>query len=263
MQKITASLRRVQEGDLDTELRISSRDEFGDIAEAFNEMTSDLAEKERLRDIFAQSVSAEVAEQLLSGDIDTSGELKEVTVLFSDIRGFTPIAEGMAARNVIEMLNEYFSALIPCVHEHDGVVDKLVGDELFAVFGAPLDLEDDALAAVRSALAMKSALAPLNAARLRRAEKELSFGIGISTGAVVAGRLGAANRRNYTVLGNTVNIGARLCSSASAGQILISGNTYLRVRDKIEVNPLPPLQVEGITFPLDVFEVISLRSERA
>ena len=259
VQKITAGLRRVQQGDLDTELNVTSRDEFGDIAEAFNEMTGDLAEKAHLRDMFAQSVSAEVAEQLLSGEIDTSGELKEVTVLFSDIRGFTPITEGMAARNVIEMLNEYFSALIPCVDAHGGIVDKLAGDELFAVFGAPLDLEDDALAAVRSALAMKSALEPFNAARLRRSEKALSFGIGISTGAVVAGRLGTEHRRNYTVLGNTVNVGARLCGSANPGQILISGTTYLRVKDRVEVNPLPPLHVAGITFPLDVFEVISVR----
>lgn len=259
VQEITAGLRRVQQGDLDTELTVTSGDEFGDIAEAFNEMTKDLAGKARLGDMFAQSVSAEVAELLLSGEISTGGELKEVTVLFSDIRGFTQITESMAARNVIEMLNEYFSLQIPCVDAYGGIVDKLVGDELFAVFGAPLDLEDDALAAVQSALAMRSALDPFNAARLQRSEKELSFGIGISTGAVVAGRLGTENRRNYTVLGNTVNVGARLCSSADPGQILISGATYLRVKNRVEVNLLPPLQVKGITFPLDVFEVISLR----
>ena len=222
-------------------------------------MTDELAEKARLRDMFAQSVSAEVAEQMLSGAISTGGELKEVTVLFCDIRGFTQITESMAARNVIEILNEYFSALMPCVDAHGGIVDKLVGDEIFAVFGAPLDLEDDALAAVRSALAMKSALEPFNAARIQKSEKELAFGIGISTGAVIAGRLGTEKRRNYTVLGNTVNVGARLCNSAGPGQILISGSTYLRVKDRIEVNALPQLQVKGITFPLDVFEVISVQ----
>ena len=259
VHQITAGLYRVQQGDFNTDLTITSGDEFGDIAEAFNEMTDELAEKARLRAMFAQSVSAEVAEQMLSGEISTGGELREVTVLFCDIRGFTQITESMAARNVIEMLNEYFSALMPCVEANGGIVDKLAGDEIFAVFGAPLDLEDDALAAVRCALAMKSALEPFNAARLQKSEQELTFGIGISTGAVVAGRLGTENRRNYTVLGNTVNVGARLCSSAGPGQILISGSTYLRVKTRVEVNPLPALQVKGITFPLDVFEVISVQ----
>lgn len=259
VRQITTGLRRVQQGDFGSNLSVTSGDEFGDIAEAFNEMTAELAEKSRLRDMFEQSVSAEVAERLLSGEITTAGELREVTTLFADIRGFTELAESMQARSVIEMLNEYFSALMPCVDAHGGIVDKLVGDEIFAVFGAPVDLEDDALSAVRCALDMKAALVPLNAARVEQSEPELAFGIGISTGAVVAGRLGTESRRNYTVLGNTVNIGARLCGAASPGQILISASTYVRVKNEVVAHPLPPLRVKGITLPLDMFEVISLK----
>lgn len=255
---ITAGIRRVQQGDFETDLAVTSGDEFGDIANAVNEMTAELAEKSRLREMFSQSVSEEVAERLLSGEISSGGELREVTTLFSDIRGFTQLAESMQARHVIEMLNQYFSALMPCVESHGGIVDKLVGDEIFAVFGAPVDLEDDALSAVRCALAMKSALVPFNKARSERSEPELAFGIGISTGTVVAGRLGTENRRNYTVLGTTVNVGARLCSAAAPGQILISGSTYVRIKNRVTANPLPPLQVKGITLPLDVFEVISV-----
>jgi len=257
--QITSGLRRVQRGDFETSLAITSGDEFGDIAQAFNQMTVELEEKSRLRDMFAESVSSDVADRLLSGEISRGGELREVTTLFSDIRGFTQLAESMQARQVIEMLNQYFSAMMPCVEEHGGIVDKLVGDEIFAAFGAPVDLEDDALSAVRCALAMKTALVPLNSARLERGEPELAFGIGINTGAVVAGRLGTENRRNYTVLGTTVNVGARLCGAAGSGQILISGSTYVRVKNRIQANPLPPLQVKGITLPLDVFEVISLQ----
>lgn len=258
VSQITSALRRVQQGDFETDLTITSGDEFGDIGTAFNEMTVELAEKARLRDMFAESVSAEVAERLLSGEISTGGELREVTTLFADIRSFTELAESMQARNVIEMLNQYFAALMPCVEAHGGIVDKLVGDEIFAVFGAPVDLEDEALSAVRCALDMKSALVPFNAARVERSEPELAFGIGISTGAVIAGRLGTESRRNYTVLGTTVNVGARLCGAAGPGQILISGSTYVRVKNRVEATALPPLQVKGITLPLDVFEVISV-----
>lgn len=259
VRQITAGLHRVQQADFDTGLAITSGDEFGDIAEAFNQMTGELAEKAQLRDMFNQSVSADVAEQMLSGEIGIGGEVREVTVLFCDIRGFTQLSESMAARNVIEMLNDYLSALLPCVEAHGGMVEKLAGDEIYAVFGAPLDLEDDALSAVQCSLAMESALQKFNAVRLKKSETELAFGIGINSGAVVAGNLGTENRRNYSVLGNTVNVGARLCNSAAPGQIMISRSTYLRVKDHFELNPLSPLEVKGITFPLDVFEVISAK----
>ncbi len=253
---LTGALREVRSGRLDVEVRVESSDEFGEMAEAFNDMTVGLAEKERMRSMLVQSVSREVADKLLSGEIAIRGEVREVSVLFSDIRNFTELSETLSARSVIELLNAYFDALLPCVEARGGIIDKLVGDEIMAVFGAPLELKDDALAAVLTALDMRAALAAFNRVREAEGEPTVAMGVGISTGTVVAGGLGSESRRNYTVLGTTVNVGARLCSAALANQILISEATYLRTKKSIEAQQLEPLDVKGITFPLNVFEVL-------
>lgn len=256
---LTAALRELKGGRLGKTIEVKSNDEIGEMAVAFNEMSSGLAEKERLRAAFSQAVSPEVAEQMLRGGVSLGGEIREVTVLFADVRGFTALAEAMAARSTIAMLNELFSALLPIVTTHGGVVDKLVGDEIFAVFGAPLDLPNDALAAVRVAVEMRAELQTLNAARKLAGEPELHVGIGINTGAVVAGGVGSADRQNYTVIGSTVNTAARLCSAATPDQILISQSTFLRVRHAITARALEPMELKGISYPLAVFEVLGLK----
>lgn len=252
---LTDGLRRVREGTYDFELDASSGDEFGQMAEAFNEMAQGLAERERVREAFAQSVSPEVAEKILAGEVRTGGEVREASVLFADIRGFTALSETLSARGVIALLNEYFDALLPCVTGAGGTVDKLVGDEIMAVFGAPVELEDDAAAAVGAALEMRAALGRFNAAR-PAGSSPLHFGVGISTGALVAGALGSRERRNYTVLGSAVNLGSRLCAHAGPGQILVSQATYLRTKHLFEARKLEPLTVKGITFPIHVFEIV-------
>ncbi len=256
VRQLTKGLRRVELGDFSTQIIVRTRDELARMADAFNAMTRELSEKERIRSVFQQAVSKEIAEEMLRGGVDLDGEIREVTVLFSDLRGFTAMSEGMAARDVLKRMNEYFSIMAPIVSAHGGVIDKFVGDEIFAIFGAPVAIEDDAMAAIGAALEMKEALTDLNARMDAPATSRLAMGIGINTGAVVAGNVGSRDRLNYTVLGQTVNVGARLCSQAGPQEIVISQDTYLRVKGRVEVQPLPPLSVKGVTFALHAFKVL-------
>jgi adenylate cyclase len=198
---------------------------------------------------------------MLKGHASPEGELREVTVLFSDIRGFTSLSETVPAREVVALINDYLSTLVPPITENGGVVDKFVGDEIFAVFGAPIQLPNDALAAVRAAILMKDRLAALNDRRAGAAKPPIAIGIGINTGAVVAGAVGSTERRNYTVMGAAVNQGARLCSAATPGQVLISRTTYYRVQDHVRVRELPPLTVKGIPYSLSAFEVLGWKAQ--
>lgn len=258
VRELTQGLQRVQGGDFGSPIQVSTQDEFGEMAAAFNEMARELQEKDRLRTLFSQAVSPEVAERMMAEGNSMKGELREVTVLFADIRGFTALAESMAARDVIAMLNEYFSVMIPLISEHGGVVDKLVGDEIFAVFGAPVEIPDDALSAVKSALKMQRKMIDFNNLRRKAGRDDFHIGIGLSTGAAIAGGVGSADRLNYTVLGTAVNVGARLCSEAAPGEILLGQTTYLRVKNMVEAEALPPLKVKGISFPLNVFRLSGL-----
>ena len=256
-RRLTRGLRQVRSGELDVVLDEGGGDEFGEMAVAFNRMVRELQERERVQALFAQSVSPEVARKLLSDDAHTGGEIREASVLFADIRGFTGISESLSARGVIALLNEYFERLIPCVEAEGGVVDKLIGDEIMALFGAPTDLPDDAAAAVQAALRIRDTVAAFNAGRPEG--PPLEVGIGISTGAVVAGALGSRTRRNYTVLGTVVNLGSRLCGHAGPGQILVSRTTYLRTRSLFEMQEIPAFTPKGISFPVQAFEVLGIR----
>jgi adenylate cyclase len=215
-------------------------------------------EKERVQAALHRAVSKEIAEEMLSGDISAEGELREVTVLYADVRGFTALSETIPAQEVISLLNEYLSAMVPIITANDGVIDKFVGDEIFAVFGAPVEHRDGAFAAVKAALGMKERLTVLDGEWAAEGKPKIEIGIGINTGAVVAGTLGTKTRSNYTVIGEAVNAGSRLCTRAEPGQIIIGPTTYLRTKNRVKVNPLEPVTVKGVSFPLNIFEVTGL-----
>ena len=214
------------------------------------------------RERFQRLLSPVIAEQVISGKLEVKkgGELRETTVLFSDIRGFTSMSESMPAQEVVDMLNDYFELMVELVFENEGTLDKFVGDEIMALFGAPVGHADDALRAVRTAMRMLEVLEEdFNAPRRAQSKPTLQIGIGINTGEVVAGYLGSSKALEYTVIGDTVNTGARLCSVAQAGQCIISEFTYQKVKDHFEVVELPPQQVKGKSKALKIYQVVSLR----
>ena len=211
------------------------------------------------RERFQRLLSPAIAEQVISGKLEVAkgGELRETTVLFSDIRGFTSMSENMPPQEVVDMLNDYFELMVEIIFENEGTLDKFVGDEIMALFGAPVAHPDDPVRAVRTAMEMLDVLEKdFNSVRREEGKAELQIGIGVNTGEVVAGYLGSSKALEYTVIGDTVNTGARLCSVAKAGQCLISRHTYDRVKDYFEVVELPPQQVKGKARALKVYNVV-------
>lgn len=210
------------------------------------------------RERFQRLLSPAIAQQVIEGKVEVKkgGEIRTTSVLFSDIRGFTAMSESHPASLVVDMLNEYFERMVEVIFKYEGTLDKFVGDEIMALFGAPVGHPDDALRAVLTALEMKDVLAQFNRERLAAGQQEIHIGIGINTGECVAGYLGSSKALEYTVIGDTVNTGARLCSLAKAGEIIVSQSTFEAVRDHVEVIELPPSQVKGKAQALRVYNVV-------
>lgn len=223
---------------------VSSRDEIGDLAGRVNVMAGQLGERLELMKFVSQETVTAIQKQ--DGGIQRGGERREVTMLFSDIRGYTAFSETVTPEAVIEVLNRYFEIQAQIVETHQGDIDKFVGDELMAMFVGD-DKEDRA---VRCGVEIKEALAASFGADSGR---ELAVGIGIASGAVVLGAMGARDRMDYTVLGSTVNLAARLCSKAGPWEVLVDRDTSDLVDEGISLEPLTPVALKGYADPVPVF----------
>lgn len=232
-------------------------DEIGMLANSFENMVQGLRDKEKIRGVLNKVVSKEIAGQLLKSNIELGGEERIVTVLFSDIRGFTHLSEGLDPKVLIKLLNDYMTRMCKIIEEHGGVIDKFVGDAIMALYGAPLPLEDHASKAVESSLRMLQELKEYNAGLMREGKIAFECGIGIHTGLVFSGNMGAADRLNYTVVGSNVNLASRLCSVASRMQIIVSEETRKRCDGKFNFKELPPISLKGIDVPITPYEVIN------
>jgi len=217
------------------------------------------AEKRKVKRVFSRYVSPDVYQELLDNPNAASlgGTRREMSVLFSDLRGFTTFSEGRTPEEVIDQLNEYFGAMVEVVFVHRGTVDKFVGDMIMALFGAPLEDADHADNAVRCALAMQQSLQELNKTWRNEGRPELASGIGINSGEMVAGNLGSEKIQSYTVIGDNVNLGARiesLCKEFKA-EILTSELTEARLTGDYSLEELGEVIVKGKTRPVKIFRV--------
>jgi len=216
-------------------------------------------EKRQVKKLFSRYVSRDVYDRLVADPslAALGGARRTMTVLFSDVRGFTAMSEKGSPEEVVGQLNEYFSRMVAVVFEHRGTVDKFVGDMVMALYGAPLDDEDHAEHAVQTALAMTKALSELNAEWQRQGRPTLDIGIGINTGEMVAGNIGSDTIMSYTVIGDAVNLGARLESLNKdyATRIIISDATRIRLKGRYDVHPLGDVIVKGKSKPVAIFEV--------
>ena len=217
------------------------------------------AEKRKVKRIFSRYVSPDVYRELLDNPDAASlgGTRREMSVLFSDLRGFTTFSEGRSPEEVIEQLNEYFAAMVEVIFAHRGTVDKFVGDMIMALFGAPLEDADHADHAVRCALAMQERLQELNQAWRSEERPTLASGVGINSGEMVAGNLGSEKIQSYTVIGDNVNLGARiesLCKEYRA-EILTSEFTEARLTGNYALEELGEVTVKGKTHPVKIFRV--------
>jgi adenylate cyclase len=216
-------------------------------------------EKRRVKRLFSRYVSKDVYQQLLASPdgAKLGGVRRNMSVLFSDIRGFTAVSERGAPEAIVTQLNQYFSAMVPIVFANQGTVDKFVGDMIMALYGAPLDDPDHADHAVRTALAMAEELARLNGQWAADGMPSLDIGIGINSGDMVAGNLGSESIMSYTVIGDNVNLGSRLESLTRNFQtrIIISESTRTALNGHYEIHPLGEVTVKGKSVPVKVFEV--------
>ena len=218
----------------------------------------ELTERKRITSIFGKYVAPQVVSQILQDGeegLKLGGSRKEVTVMFVDIRGFTPLSEGVEPEEIVGILNEYLELTSSCIFNHNGTLDKFIGDATMAMFNAPLPLENHELQAAKTALAMKEGSVELEKMLQERFGKSVKFGIGIHTGQAVVGNIGAKSRMDYTVIGDTVNTAARLESNAKPGQILLSEQVYEKIKDAIVANPLGEIMVKGKAHPIKIYEL--------
>jgi adenylate cyclase len=214
------------------------------------------------REKFQRMLSPNLAEKVISGELEVKkgGQSLEATVMFADIRGFTSMSENQDAHAIVEMLNEYFELAVDVVFKYEGTLDKFVGDEIMAIWGAPVQHHDDPIRAVTAAIEMQQMLVEFNQMRQAEGADPIRIGVGICTGQVVAGYIGSSRTMEYSVIGDTVNVASRLCSMAKPGEVIIAESTYRRVRDFFDVALLPPTPVKGKREPLRVFSVLARRS---
>lgn len=251
VRRLVAGTGEIQRGNYQVRVPATSTDELGQLAASFNDMAEGLAQKERYRTVLNMVADEKIAQRLVSGELTLGGELREITVLFCDIRGFTALTQNMPPGEVIEMLNEHMTALTRVVKEHHGVLDKFVGDLLMAIFGAPLHHGQDTLNAARCALRLVQVREELNGT----SRHQLRIGIGLATGTVVAGCMGSADRLNYTVLGERVNLASRLCDRAAAGEVLMDDATRTKLGNLAAARPTGEIQLKGFAAPVQAFRL--------
>jgi class 3 adenylate cyclase len=217
-------MRTVASGDLDCKTAVLDSDEVGQLKGHFNLMLDGLHERERIKDTFGRYVSVEIAEKIIkSGSVNLAGEEIEATVLFSDIRGFTSLSESLSPAEVVRFLNSYLAHVTPPIMASGGVINKFIGDAVMAIFSPVFGLEHHVDSAVRAALGMREALAKFNQAG---EFPTVTVGIGMHTGRLVAGNVGTTERREYTVLGDVVNVASRIENETKekGTDILLSGD---------------------------------------
>lgn len=248
--KIIEGFQKVSKGNFDSRVEVGTSDELDELAQSFNQMTEGLKERELIKDSFRRYATDQVVQKILEGQVrpTLSGELRDITVLFSDIRMFTALASKLQPTDVVHVLNKYFTAMTEVALKNEGLIDKFTGDEMMVVFGAPIPQTDHSERAIRTALGMLKRLEDVNAELEKENYPRIDIGIGINTGVAVAGNVGSEKRMAYTVIGQDVNLAARLVAIAQKGEIVLSSATYDKVKGLIEAKP-ETVSLKGLDQP--------------
>jgi class 3 adenylate cyclase/HAMP domain-containing protein len=261
ISRLRDGVRQVGEGNFAVAVPERGVREVADLAHSFNELGQQLIEyidkRDFIRDTFGRYVTQEVVTKLLEseGALDMGGDLLEVSIIMSDLRGFTAIIAEMDPEQVITFLNRYLSKMIAILLDNRAVIDEILGDGILAFFGAPEPREDHPARAVACALSMQAAMEEINAENEADGLPRLAMGIGVNTGAVVVGNIGSERRTKYSVVGSDVNFASRMEAFALAGQVLISASTYSRVRDLVEVANVLTVEMKGVPGQATLYDV--------
>jgi len=257
LRRMTGVLRGVRKGRFEDKVVVTSNDELGYAGDVINEMTEGLKERDFIKDTFGKYVSKEIRDEILNGNVPLDGELKEVTVLFADLRDFTSMVEKTPPKEVVKIINSYFKEMDEAIQQYHGLVLQYIGDEIEAVFGAPLFRENHPTLAVLAAQEMRTRLEKVNVDLERAGYPRLSHGIGIHTGPVLAANIGSPDRLSYALVGDTVNVASRLqgLNKEFGTEIIISDATRARVNGAFPIRELPETRLKGKS---GVFSIYSL-----
>ena len=255
----------VQNGDLTRTSHLDGQDAFSRLGRSLDDMIKGLRERDRVKDVFGRYIAKQAAERMMNGGLDLAGDAKRVTVVFSDIRGFTSMAETMAPEQVVAFLNAYFSEMVDAVMEQEGILDKFLGDGLMAVFGSFGDQPDHARRAVMASLRMKALLAKINGQRAVAGQPPIAIGIGIHTAQVIVGNIGSKQRLEFTHIGDGVNTASRVqaLNKEYHTTILITGETFSELHGEFETRAIAEVTLRGKSQPLPIYEVMSQRTTAA
>ncbi|MEQ8321002.1 MAG: GAF domain-containing protein [Rhodospirillales bacterium] len=227
-------------------------------------MLEDISSEKRMKSTMSRYMDPGLADQLMAGGEDAlGGRAITATVLFSDVRGFTTLTESLGPQGTVQMLNEYFTIMVECISREGGMLDKFIGDAIMAGFGVPLPRDDDEDRAVRAGISMIRELWEWNKERVAKGEMEIDMGLGLNTDNVVTGNIGSPKRMDYTMIGDGVNLAARLESACKqyAARILISDLTYKKLKGTYRIRDIDRVVVKGKTKPVEILEVLDYHSE--
>jgi len=251
-----------EEGPYRDAIEVKSSDEIGQLTGAFNEMMEGLRQRDFIRDTFGRYVTKEVVKELLdtSDGLKLGGEIREVTIMLSDLRGFTPIAEQLRPDQVIEVLNSYLSQMSKIIGQYKGTINEFIGDAILTFFGAPVKYGDSPARAVACALAMQLGMEEVNRKNNEKGLPPLYMGIGINTGDVIVGNIGSKERAKYGVVGHNINLTSRVEGSTIGGQILITPSTHEKIKDLLIVRSVRSIRFKGVEENIDLYDVIGMKA---
>ena len=250
-----------------TTVNISVSPLLNDLNESIGSVVAmeDLSNIDKLKSTFKKYVSKQIVDQLLENDdmLNLGGQEQEATILFSDIRGFTSMSETMAPNEVVDTLNEYFNLMIEIIFKYNGTLDKIIGDALMVIYGAPNSTEEDTENAVLTAIEMQEKLIEFNQDRIINLQQPIKIGIGINSGKVISGNIGSKQQMNFTVIGDSVNLASRLCSVAASDEIIVSEAVWKKVKHlkSFKSKKLNPVKVKGKVKPIEIKEILYHRPD--
>ncbi len=279
LRTVGEAMDRIRTGDLDVSIPVVSNDEIGRVSEGFNRMVGGLRDRDFIRDTFGSYLSPEVVAEILESKdgVNLGGELRHITILVSDLRGFTPLSAAFPPEVVVTVLNRYFEKMVHIIRNHEGTIDEFTGDGILAFFGAPRLLPDSEISAVRCATAMQKTMPQLNreladiehnhdgplhlstrptdGGNLSRSLPTLEMGIAINSGSLIVGNIGCPERKKYGAVGSPINVAFRMEKKSGPGEILISPAVRAEAGDSVTTVPVENVILAGIQNPITLYKV--------
>jgi sigma-B regulation protein RsbU (phosphoserine phosphatase) len=263
LRRTASAMDSVREGNLDVHVPVVSNDEVGSMGEGFNRMVEGLRERDFIRDTFGCYLSPDVVSSIMRSPngMNLGGELREVTILISDLRGFTSLTATLGPEVVLKIVNRYLEVMVDIIMRFGGTIDEFTGDGILAFFGAPRRMKDSQERCVLCALEMQKSMPDLNR-RLGEMfpsgseEPLLRMGIAISNGALIVGNIGSEKRKKYGAIGTAINIAFRMEKHAKPGDILVTQDVYEKVLGAVDAQPMPDVEIKGIDDPITLYRVI-------